>query len=197
MKGQQLINEMLTRGIVESGHFKLTSGRHSDMYIHKDRMILDHELRTDIVCNLCQIVSPGIFPRADVIAGPIMGALPFAALVANAVQLPLVYPDKIDDDIVLRRGFDKFIKGKTVYIIEDIATTGQSFKKLASVINNLGGSVVGIACIWNRGIYAPSKYFDAVINKRIDSWSQDLHKNCPECFKNIPLTDPKTGKEIK
>jgi orotate phosphoribosyltransferase len=125
-----------------------------------------------------------------------MGALPFASIVADKLQLPLVYPDMAFDEsgIVLRRGFDKFIKDKTVFILEDIVTTGGSFQDLFLTIANHGGSVVGTACIWNRGdIEIDDKLFSAIINKQIISHPSN---SCPLCDQGIPLTDPKTNKVI-
>lgn len=197
MSESQLITELTTKGIVKHGHFKLTSGRHSDTYIQKDRIILDPELRTEIINAFCKIICPSITPRAEIIVGPIMGALPFASIVAAKLQLPLVYPDMAFDEsgIIFRRGFDKFIKGKTVFIIEDIVTTGNSFRDLSSLIVHVGGEVTGIACIWNRGKIIPNRggnlYFNALIHKQIDSWDQDEHSNCPDCAKGIPLINPK------
>lgn len=201
ISGRQLIKDLTTKGIVKTGHFKLTSGRHSDTYIHKDSIILDPYLREEVVKVMCKIICPGITPRTEVIVGPIMGALPFASIVAAKLQLPLVYPDKAENGLViLKRGFDKFIKNKTVFIVEDIVTTGTSFMDLSSVIDAYGGEPIGVACIWNRGSLTPNRsgnqYFSAIINKQIDSWDQDRHGNCPDCAKGIPLTDPKTNKAI-
>lgn len=196
---QELIDELIANGIVKHGHFRLTSGRHSDTYIQKDEIILIPDLRRSIAEHFCKVIKPGISSHAEVIVGPIMGALPFASLVADRLQLPLIYPDQAFDEsgIVLRRGFDKFIEGKTVFIIEDIVTTGDSFRELSSIIVHAGGEVAGVTCIWNRGDLIPNRggnqYFSTIINKKIISYASN---SCPLCTKGIPLIDPKTNKVI-
>jgi orotate phosphoribosyltransferase len=62
-----------------------------------------------------------------------------------------VFAEKDGDDFKLDRlGFKKTVNGRKVWVVEDIATTGQSAKKTAEVIEAAGGKVIAFSFIWNR-----------------------------------------------
>ena len=175
--------------IIKEGHFKLTSGRHSNSYINKDAIYCNPFLYRKVYTEMWQMIKK-YENNIDLVTGPaIAGAIlaqPLASLLGDKI---FVYPEKIDDKMVFRRGYDKIIKNKRVWITEDIITTGGSVEKTIQAINNCDGEVLGTSVIWNRGDYKPSKgLFLPMINEAVYS---HLPENCPECANNIKLTDPK------
>jgi orotate phosphoribosyltransferase len=101
-----------------------------------------------------------------------------------------VYAEKtVEGGFVIKRGYEKIVAGKKVLVVEDVLTTGGSAKKVVEVTRNLGGEVVGLGVICNRGGITPSdvanppKLF-ALINVKLDSWDE---AGCPLCVKNVPV----------
>ena len=189
--------ELENEKIVKTGHFRLTSGRHSDTYIQKD-MILHYP---NITNNICYAMYKKMVTISDVarpiITAPIMGAVSIASMIARQANLPFVYPEKIDTHLEFRRGFDKFIHGRNVIIIEDIITTGGSVLKLIDAVEECNGHVQAVVCIWNRQGFKPKDEirFLPVIDQRVLSYKDK--DDCPYCIKGMPLTDPKTEKIIE
>ena len=100
---------------------------------------------------------------------------------------------------VIKRGYDKLIKGKRVLVVEDILTTGGSVKKVIEATRAIGGEVVGLGVLCNRGGIMPQdvgnvpKLF-SLVNIKLDAWSE---ADCPLCAKGVPInTDVGKGREF-
>lgn len=195
--------------IIKTGHFMLTSGRHSDIYCNKDlinpnplvREAVTMDLTTVVEHDVINQVAPNEVSSKIIITGPAVAGAIWALPVANALGTAFVYPEKgkvhnghnIADIMEFRRGYDKFLEDRLVIIVEDIITTGKSVNLTADAIKKCGGLVSAVVAIWNR----TGKTFDfpsfALINDKVDDWDRD---DCPLCAGGIPLTNPKTGKVI-
>lgn len=94
-----------------------------------------------------------------------------------------------EEYFVIKRGYDKLIVGKKVLAVEDILTTGGSAKKVIEATRALGGNIVGLGVLCNRGgitpqdVANPPKLF-ALVNIKLDAWDE---AECPLCAKNIPI----------
>jgi orotate phosphoribosyltransferase len=100
-----------------------------------------------------------------------------------------VYAEKDGDQFVIKRGYEKLIPGKNVLIVEDILTTGGSAKKVFEAVRALGGNVVGLGAICNRGGVTegdigllPELYSLTSVN--LDSWEAN---ECPLCASDVPV----------
>ena len=203
-------------GVVSEGHFKLTSGRHSALYIFKDRIYCIPNL-FKVICVRMEIPIREHLHEVNVITGPAVAGAILAGAIADHYGKVFVYPEKtieIDDvpymchdelhhssklvvgrKMEFRRGYDEVIKGKRVWITGDVITTGGSIEKTIRAIYDCGGSVMGVSAIWNRGSYKPSRGgFFPLITEAVTSY---LEEDCPQCEKNIPLQDPKPMKIIE
>ena len=186
-----LIKKFEEHGVLLNGHFILSSGRHAKQYINKDRIFSIPFLFKEVVSKISTYIN-----NTDIITGPAIAGAVLASNVAMNVNKSFIYPEKIGSDMVFRRGYDKILKGKRVFIVEDIITTGGSVDKTIEAINNIGGIVAGISCIWNREDWSPNTNIQVfnIINKKIESWD---NKSCPMCKKHISFTNPKTGEIAK
>lgn len=135
----------------------------------------------------------------DIITGPaIAGAIlaaPISLLFYDRIsiypeQIIFVYPEKIDGKMVFRRSYDKILKNKRVWIVEDIITTGGSVEKTMMAIEKCGGKIAGISAIWNRGTWQENSIpVLSLINEIVPSYWPD---ECPYCREGrVSLTDPK------
>lgn len=188
-------------GVIKTGHFKLTSGKHSAQYINKDAIYSNPMLFDKVVTEMWDKIN-GYRHTFDIITGPaIAGAVlaaPISLLFYDRIpiypeQTIFVYPEKINEKMVFRRDYDKVLKHKKVWVVEDIITTGNSVEKTIMAIRDCGGSVVGISAIWNRGAWKPNNLigcqFLSLISEGVPSYWPD---ECPYCKENrIPLQDPK------
>lgn len=190
MMEETLIKWFKKYEVIKEGHFILTSGKHSDKYINKDK-VWQYPTISRIIINLLKVETSHFW--FDVITGPALAGAVWAAPVSHLLKYPFVYPDKqFSGRMLFRRGFDRYIENKRVLIIEDIVTTGSSIRKTVDSINRCNGKLAGIVSIWNRSGWRPKDHqikIRSLINQPVDSWYES---ECPLCKSgNIPLTDPK------
>jgi orotate phosphoribosyltransferase len=179
--------------VIKHGHFKLTSGRHSDTYINKNLITTDAVLFNVVMIKLmCKTLE---FDNYNLITGPATAGAVLAAALATTQNKAFIYPEKIinpdatDFTMQFRRGFDKIMRNKRILLIEDVITTGGSVQKTIDSIEHNGGRLVGVIAIWNRSGWEPSNYkIESLINEPVDSWEPD---ECPLCKEGVLLTDPK------
>ena len=176
-------------GVIKAGHFKLTSGKHSNQYINKDAIYSNPLLFNKVILKMSYKIN--LYKDTfDVITGPaIAGAILAASIALLSDDKIFVYPEKIDGKMVFRRGYNKILTNRRVWIVEDIITTGGSVEKTIMAIEECGGEVAGISVIWNRGRI----YFDKIpslslIDEFVPSYWPD---ECPNCQAGEILQDPK------
>lgn len=212
-----LISKLKEKGVIYNGHFLLSSGKHSDIYINKDAIYSIPKLFSFIINEFSDILNNFEDDdeddiEYDIITGPAIAGAVLAAPIANKLNKIFVYPEKaIDAQFVgfpnskivktnimkFRRGYNKIIKNKKVVVIEDVITTGSSVQRTIDAIELCGGKCVAILAIWNRTGWVPVGIkLISLINKFVESWLAG-DKTCPLCKENnISLTDPKTGQTI-
>lgn len=83
--------------------------------------------------------------------------------------------------------------------MEDVLTTGGSVKKVVEATRAIGGKVIGLGALCNRGGITPQEVAEvpklvALVNMRLEAWDE---KDCPLCEQNIPInTDVGKGREF-
>lgn len=184
--------EFLTEcGHINRGHFRLTSGRHSDIYCNRDAIFSDPHAYAYIINMTRRMleVNDAWFAFTAVTA-PAVAGISLASPIA--LQDPLriyTYTEKKAHLMVYRGAYKKVLRGARVLITEDVITTGGSVQKVINAVNDCGGEVVCISSIWNRTGWT---YGDvpvlSLIDKLVDSW---FPIDCPLCQAGVPLQDPK------
>lgn len=136
-------------GAILKGHFVLTSGRHSDTYFEKFRVLE----RPDVLSALCAEIAAHFSDSSqtgfDFVAGPTTGGIIIAFEVARQMELPAVYVETENGVKTLRRGKTLPARAK-VLIVDDVLTTGTSLVETRHAIENAGGEVVGYAVLIDR-----------------------------------------------
>lgn len=189
---QELVELFEDKGVLKRGHFILTSGKHSNLYVNKDAIWTDIQCAQTVVGSLCEAVQTlQKTMHFDFITGPAMAGIPFAVSVAYQLQKPFIYPEKDSNgNMVYRRGFDYYAKGRRGLIIEDIITTGGSVTKTVDALAKCGSAAVAVLVIWNRTDRKPLERTYSLISESVPSYSPE---DCPACKAGIPLTNPKEG----
>lgn len=192
-------------GALREGHFVLTSGRHADRYINKDA-IYPH---TDQVWLLCSFLCSQFWSsrvqeeKVQVVVGPEKGGIILSHRVADHFrtlgdEVVSVFAEKTGDGgFTFSRGYEKYVTGKNVLIVEDILTTGGSVKEVVELVRSHGGNVVGVAAICNRGGVSEKDIGNvprlaSLETVELPSWGE---KECPLCKEGVPVnTDVGKGK---
>lgn len=131
------------------GHFKLSSGNHSQFYLQSAKVLEDPKtakLLADALAD--QIKENGI--AIDAVCSPALGGLIAGFALATALDKRFIFAERVDGEMTIRRGFE-VQKGEKYLVCEDIITTGGSALEAAKQIELAGGIVVGYAALANRG----------------------------------------------
>ncbi len=182
--------------IVTNGHFVYTSGRHSSIYINKDALYA----HTKIISSLCQMMArPYNAEQIDVVIGPVLGGIVLSQWVTHALNVNrtsgetlAIFAEKGDDGrdkkFYCGRGYDKFIAGNNILIVEDLLTTGGSVRQVVEMVRGYGGNVVGISVLCNRGNVLPTDVGDVPIHALISlSLETYTEEDCPFCQQLVPI----------
>lgn len=192
--------------IISNSHIVYTSGKHGTAYVDKDR-IYPHPKQTSFLCRLIadQFGVLGTIP--DAVVAPEKGGIILSQWVAHHLskffskEVLAYYAEKTDDGgfVIRRGGAAEMIPGKKVLVVEDVLTTGGSARKVVEVTRAMGGDVIGLGVICNRGgvtrqdVGDPPKLF-ALVNVKLDAWDE---ADCPLCAKGVVInTDVGKGREF-
>ena len=182
--------------IITNDHIVLTAGSHTDTYINKDALYV----HTKTISDLCKLMADGYDANAiDVVIGPVIGGVVLSQWVAHHLnsrrssgETFSLYAEKEgegkDKQFVIKRGYDLFIPGKKVLVVEDLLTTGDSARKVIECVKALDGKVVGLSVLGNRGGVKPENVgnvpIQALITVSIETWSEE---QCPLCKAGKPI----------
>ncbi|MEJ2413699.1 MAG: orotate phosphoribosyltransferase [Sulfurimonas sp.] len=131
------------------GHFKLSSGNHSQFYLQSAKVLEDPKTATTLATELAtQIKASGL--EIDTVCAPALGGLIAGYALAQALDVRYIFAERVNGEMSIRRGFE-VSQGEKVLMCEDIITTGGSAMEAAAVVKELGGEIVGVAALANRG----------------------------------------------
>lgn len=135
-------------GAILEGHFILTSGLRSPVFLQKARVFM-HADKTEKLCKaLAAKIEAANLGDIDYVVGPAIGGLIPSYETSRHLRVPSVWVERENGVFRLRR-FD-VPKGARVVIVEDIVTTGLSIRETIDCMKDLGIEVVAAACIVDR-----------------------------------------------
>ena len=172
-------------GALLKGHFKLSSGLHSEKYLQCALVLQYPDVAEALSKELIEKFSG---KKIDVVIGPALGGITLAYEVARAAKARGVFAERLEGKMTLRRGFS-IARGEKVLVIEDVVTTGLSTKEVIDVVKARGGVVIGIGCVIDRSAAAIDlgAPFESLARIRVETYDE---ASCPLCKSNIPLTKP-------
>lgn len=181
-----LENLLEESGAILKGHFKLTSGRHSNIYFEKFRVLEDPKA----LSALCKEIAEKFEGQVDIVVGPTTGGIIIAHEVARQMGLTARYIESVDRKKSLRRNAT-IPAGARVLVVDDVLTTGLSVDETIDAIKEAGGHIAGVGVLIDRAqktcdFEAP--YF-ASYKVEAESWAED---ELPEWLAKIPVTKPGT-----
>jgi orotate phosphoribosyltransferase len=172
-------------GALLFGHFRLSSGRHSDRYLQCARLLQWPDRAEAAGRELGEKLrefSP------EVVATPAMGGIIIGHEVARALRVPFVFTERVDGAFSLRRGF-RLEPGTPVVVVEDVFTTGKSTREVMETLAGLGARVTAVGSIVDRGLpqgafSVPSR---SLLPLDVPSWPET---ECPLCAEGVPIDTP-------
>jgi orotate phosphoribosyltransferase len=135
-------------GAVLEGHFILTSGMRSPVFLQKARVFM-HADKTAVLCKaLAEKIREQVDEDIDYVVGPAVGGIIPAYETSRHLGVPAIWVEREGGEFRLRRF--EIAKGARVVIIEDIVTTGLSIRETVDCLRGLGAKVLSAACIVDR-----------------------------------------------
>ncbi|MEE9272873.1 MAG: orotate phosphoribosyltransferase [Robiginitomaculum sp.] len=149
MNTQDVLDIFTQAGALLEGHFILSSGRRSPVFLQK-AFIFKNPTLTEKVCKaLAEKVRANLDVMPDIIVAPAMGGVIPGYETARHLGLESLFVEREIGAFVLRRGFT-LEQGQKVLMVEDIVSTGLSSRECIKAINDTGADVIAGACIFDR-----------------------------------------------
>ena len=170
------------------GHFKLTSGKHSEWYFEKIRLIEKPAVVEKIVDLLVDKISREV-ADFDYVVSPAYGAIAIGFLAALKLRRKFAFTQRVEEKMSLRTGFS-VEEGSRAVIIEDILTTGGSLQEVVESLKARGVEVAGIYVLVDRSggtIPVEGKAVNSLLALKVEAFDPEV---CPFCKKGLPLTKP-------
>ncbi|MEE2525057.1 orotate phosphoribosyltransferase [Hyphobacterium sp. HN65] len=149
MDTQDVLEEFRGAGALLEGHFILSSGLRSPVFLQKARVFADAERTARLCAALADKVRATVTEMPDVIVSPAVGGIVPGYEMGRQMKLPAIYVEREDGEFRLRRGFE-LAEGEKVLVVEDIVTTGLSSRECIDSIKATGARVLAEACLIDR-----------------------------------------------
>jgi orotate phosphoribosyltransferase len=193
LKSVDVMSVLRQTGAVMEGHFKLTSGFHSKYYLQCAKLLQypakTFELADSAAHEFADILNPG---NIDTVISPAMGGILFGYMLGLRLSKKMIFTERKDGAMQLRRGFD-LKSGEKVVIAEDVITTGGSVFEVIEICKNAGAEIKGIICIVDR---SENVKFDYPLNHLIKLQVEKFDpESCPLCKSGIEIYYPGSRKQ--
>lgn len=184
MNGQlDLARELAQRGALLEGHFRLSSGRHSNRFVQKFRILEDPELVEPAARAIADKFRPA---RPSVVVSAAVGGIILGYEVARQLGIKAIFIEKENGMPVLRRSFALSASDRAL-IVEDVVTTGLSVREVMAVVSHSGASIVGVGILVARNGEDFGVPTYTLLHLPIHSYDP---QECPQCRSGEPVTDP-------
>jgi orotate phosphoribosyltransferase len=174
MTSEQVLAEFKKAGALLEGHFILSSGLHSDMFLQKALVFQDAKRTAKLCKALAAKVREEVKTKFTAIVSPAVGGIVPGYEMGRQLGLPAMYVERVDGKFQLRRNFH-LEKNQPVLMVEDIVSTGVSSRECLEAIRAAGGKAkVGVKLI-------------ALASLKVPAWEAD---NLPPHLRNTPAVKP-------
>ncbi len=178
-------------GVMLSGHFLLTSGKHSERYMQCAKLFEDPAVSE----KFCKEIATAFEKEGiDLVVGPALGGVIMAFDVARLMNVRNIFAERENGAMTLRRGFT-IPKDARVLVVEDVITTGGSVQEVIGLVKEAGALVCGVAVIVDRSAgkadFGCKLY--SCIQMDIAAYEPD---QCPVCASGLPLVKPGSRKPV-
>jgi len=178
-----LLRALEERGAILSGHFRLSSGRHSNRFVQKFRILEDPRLVERVARALAE---PARALAPTVVVSAAVGGIVLGYETARQLGTFGIFVEKEAGVPTLRRGFALGPEDRA-FVVEDVVTTGGSVREVFEVVRATGARVAGVGAIVRRAPVDFGVPTVALLDMPIESYEPET---CPQCAAGEPLTEP-------
>ncbi len=180
-----ILNIFNKTGALLTGHFKLSSGLHSEKYL-QCALVLQYPKYARLLCS--ELAKKFKKEKPTVVIGPALGGIIVSYEVARALNCRSIFAERQEGKLILRRNFTIGKKDRAL-VVEDVVTTGLSTKEVIALVKEAGAKLVGVGSIVDR---SSSKIdfgikFKSLIKVKVNTYTE---YDCPLCKKGIPWIKP-------
>lgn len=148
MDRDEVIDVFRQAGAYLEGHFILTSGLRSPVFLQKARVFMHADLTERLCRALAVRIRNEVEGSVDYLVGPAVGGLIPAYETSRHLKVPAIWVEREEGRFRLRRF--EVQPGARVVVVEDIVTTGLSIRETVACMTALGAEVLAAACIIDR-----------------------------------------------
>ena len=148
MTHDEVLAEFRDAGALLEGHFILSSGRRSPIFLQK-MFIFQDPVRTERLCKALAARIEAAFGTVDYVVSPAVGGIVPGYETARHLKAKAVFVERENGEFKLRRGF-AIPKGARTVMVEDIVTTGLSSRECLASVADQPGTMLGAACLVDR-----------------------------------------------
>ena len=145
---EEALDEFRAAGALLEGHFILSSGLRSPIFLQK-MFVFQDPARTERLCRALALKARVAFGPIDIVASPALGGIVPGYETARWLGAKAIFVEREDGVFKLRRGF-AIEPGARVLMVEDIITTGLSSRECLAALAEHPGKIVGAACLIDR-----------------------------------------------
>jgi len=185
MDSETVLDLFRRSGALLEGHFRLTSGLHSERYLQSALVLQHPELATRLGEALAERTR---HLQPTVVLSPALGGIVIGQEVGRALGVRAIFAERQDGRLVLRRGFTLSSTDR-VLVVEDVITTGGSTRETIAVACAAGAPATGAAAIIDRSgdtaqLAVP---LSSLVHLDVPTYQPEA---CPLCTKGIPIVKP-------
>lgn len=177
MREEEIVRLLQTVGAIRSGHFELSSGRHSSSYV-QCALVLQHPQHAEQLGK--RLAGEFHDLKVDCVVSPAMGGLIMGHEVARAMGVRAIFVERDSSGrMALRRGFE-IQPGENAVVVEDVWTTGGSTCEAIRVVEEHGGRVVAAGALIDRSggrLELPVRT-ESLLQMKMESYAA---AECPQC----------------
>lgn len=149
MNQEQVLDIFRECGAILEGHFILSSGLRSPVFLQK-ALVFRRPEKAEVLCRaLAEKIREAGYADVSQVVSPAMGGVIPGYETARHLGVPAIYTERVDGRFELRRGFE-VARGEKVIVVEDIVSTGLSIRECIACMQRIGADVVAAACLIDR-----------------------------------------------
>ena len=148
MTDDEVLDEFRMAEALLEGHFILSSGRRSRVFLQK-MLVFQNPVLTERLCRALAARITEAFGPVDVIVSPAMGGVIPGYETARALGCRAIFVEREAGAFKLRRNFAIKASDRVV-MVEDLVTTGVSSRECLAAIRSHPGKLLGAACLIDR-----------------------------------------------
>jgi orotate phosphoribosyltransferase len=193
MSEKRILEKFADSGAVLKGHFKLSSGLHSNTYIQCSKITNNANLSNE----LCKILVDKILEKItsdkiDLVVSPAMGGVLVGYEISRILGVANVFCERVNSEFQFRRGF-QIPDGANILIVEDVITTGKSSLEVLELLSNYDVNIIAEASLIDRSdndVDMEKKLSIPIISLLKIEAETFSPNNIPDYLKNVEAIKP-------